>query len=583
VVGQRGPLHGPPLTLKALPPYVPRAFLAAEDRRFYTHPGVDVFGALRAAAADLKSRGRSLQGGSTITQQIARTLFLTSDQTLKRKVQEAALAFRIEHLLTKDEILELYLNRIYFGDGAYGLEAASQVYFAKPAPALTLSEAALLAALPKAPTQLSPTNDLSAALARSRLVLAAMEQAGWITPAERAFALAHPPAVAGEPRSEGDFGYVLDLAGREAQAVNRTRTPDLVVRLTIDAELQTAAADAVRAAVVSGKARGVTQGALVALAPDGGVLALVGGVDHRASPFDRATQALRQPGSAFKPLVYAAALEKGLLPSDVRPDAPIRIGSWRPENADGVYVGPVTLSDAFARSINTVAVRVAEEAGPEAVGALARRFGLVNIPAKPSAAIALGAYETTLLDLSSAYAVFQNGGRRCEPYLISSISNARGDVLFARNPVPPPRIYDPVKAGEMVEMMQGVVTHGTGVKAALDRPAAGKTGTSQTYKDAWFIGFTPDLLAGVWLGDDRDRPMRGVMGGGLPAEAWRRFMMAAEKGAPPRAFDLVAPPPDPEKEEARRDFYGALADAFDQTLAETAPPEGQETQTPPQP
>ncbi len=571
VIGQRGPRHGPPLTLDQLPKYVPGAFLAAEDRRFYRHHGVDFGGMARAARNDLSGRHKGLQGGSTITQQIARTLFLSPEQTLRRKLQEAGLAFRIEHLMSKDEILELYLNRIYFGGGAYGVEAASETYFGKSATQLSLSEAALLAALPKAPTHLAPTNDLSAAIARSRLVLAAMVRLGWITREQQAAAIAAPPRLSVETRTEGDFGYVLDLAAQEAKAANVNNVPDLVVHLTIDPKLQSEAVAAVREAVAKGAGAGATQAALVALEPDGGVLALVGGMDHRTSPFDRATQALRQPGSAFKPFVYAAALESGLSPDDVRPDAPVKVGAWRPQNAEGRYAGNVTLSEALARSINTVAVRVSQEIGAGKVAELARRFGLVNIPPHPAPPIALGAYEVTLLDLVSAYQVLQQGGKKAPPYLISSITNARGDLIYRKNPASPDTVYDAGKAAQMIQMMQGVIDHGTGRKADIGRPAAGKTGTSQDYRDAWFVGFTPDVVAGVWLGDDRNRPMQHMAGGDLPAEAWKRFMSVAETGLPVRGFGAVVPAEDAPADEARRDFYGALADQFDQTATGNAP------------
>ena len=573
IIGQRGPKHGAPLTLDQLPKYLPQAFLAAEDRHFYSHPGIDLGGVARAARNDLSGRHKGLQGGSSITQQIARTLFLSPEQTLRRKLQEAGLAFRIEHLLTKDEILDLYLNRIYFGGGAYGVEAASQTYFGKSATQLSLSEAALLAALPKAPTHLAPTNDLDAAIARSKLVLAAMVSAGWITGAQEKAAFAAPPRLSVETRTEGDFGYVLDLAAQEAKLANVNNTPDLVIHLTVDPRLQAEATAAVQDAVAEGAGAGVTQGAMVALEPDGGVLALVGGADHRLSSFDRATQALRQPGSAFKPFVYAAALEQGLTPDDVRADAPIKVGDWRPQNADGRYAGNVTLADALARSINTVAVRVSQEIGRDKVAELARRFGLINIPPHPAPPIALGAYEVTLLDLTGAYQVFQAGGKKAPPYLIASITNARGDLIYRKNPTPPDTVYDDAKAGQMIAMMQGVIQRGTGRKADIGRPAAGKTGTSQDYRDAWFVGFTPDVVAGVWLGDDRNRPMQHMAGGDLPAQAWKRFMLAAEDGLPVRPFMPLQPHPGdaaPIEGDARRDFYGALADQFDQTATGTA-------------
>lgn len=559
LIGQRGPRHGPPVPLKAMPKYLPQAFLAAEDRRFYHHGGVDLSSVLRALKADLGAH-RVVQGGSTITQQVARNIFLTPEQSLRRKLQEAALALRIEGMMSKDEILELYLNRIYFGGGAYGVEAAAQTYFGKPAGKLSLAEAALLAALPKAPTRLDPANDLAAAIGRSRHVLSAMQKEGWISPADVAYALAHPPVLAEEASTEGDFGYVLDLAAKEAKTLLAHPPPDLVVRLAVDPRLQTEAARAVRAGVAQFSARGASEAALVALAPDGGVRALVGGLDHRDSPFDRATQAKRQPGSAFKPFVYAAALEAGLAPDDVRPDAPVRIGDYAPTNSDGLYIGNVTLAEALARSINTVAVRVTSEIGVERVAELARRFGLKDIPAHPDLPIALGAYETTLLDLTSAYQVVQNGGGRVQPYLIESIANARGDILYRRNPRPAEAVYDERRAATLTQMLRGVIEapYGTGRRAALDRPAAGKTGTSQNYRDAWFVGFTPDWVCGVWMGDDRGRPMKGVAGGEGPAQVWRQFMLAAHEGLPPRAFDRAVAKADP-----RDAFYAGLAEEFE--------------------
>ena len=562
VIGQRGPRHGAPLTLQEMPPYLPKAFLAAEDRRFYQHGGIDLRGVARAARVDFKAH-KFLQGGSTITQQIARTLFLTPDQTLRRKLQEAGLAIRIQQLMSKDEILALYLNRIYFGGGAYGVEAASQTYFGKSAKDVSLSEAALLASLPKAPTRLDPTNDFQAALRRSKLVLASLVKEGWITPQQRDDAIARPPVLAKESSTEGDFGYVLDAAATEARALNLNAAPDLVIHLSIDSRLQDAATQEVRNAVAKGTPLGATQGALVALAPDGGVLALVGGADHRLSTFDRATQAQRQPGSAFKAFVYAAALERGIAPDDVREDAPVDVNGWRPQNAEGTYAGNVTLSDAFARSINTVAVRLTQEVTPGVVAEMARRLGLSTIPPHPAAPIALGAYETRLIDLVSGYQTFELGGRRPMPWMIDRITNARGDLFYRRTPTAPSQVYDPMKAAQMVAMMQGVIEHGTGRKAALGRPAAGKTGTSQDYHDAWFIGFTPDLAAGVWVGDDKNRPMQHVEGGGIPAETWKTFMTAAEAGLPVRPFQTPRDPdaaPDP-----RDQFYRDLADQFDQT------------------
>ncbi len=608
VLAVRGPRHGQVVSIGQMPAYLPHAFLAAEDRRFYAHHGVDLEGVARAAWADVGAH-HVVQGGSTITQQVARNIFLNADQTLKRKLQEAALAWRIERMLSKDEILELYLNRIYFGDGAYGVEAAAQTYFGKPARSLTLSESALLAALPKAPSKLDPVNDLDAAEARAHTILAEMRQDGWINAAEQQAALKSPPTLVPEKPAEGDFGYVLDLAAQHARDLAQNGAPDLIVRLTVDPRLQATAAQVVRDGVAEGRRLGATQAALVALSPDGAIRALVGGRDHRESAFDRATQALRQPGSAFKPFVYAAALEAGVRPQDVRTDAPVNFHGWSPGNYGGHYSGPVTVADALARSINTVAVKLAHQVGADKVAALAQRFGLTMIPSKPNLSIGLGAYEVDLLDLVSGYQVFQQDGRHPEPYLIETVTNAHGDVLYRHPSVAPPQVYDPAHNRLMVKMMEGVIDHGTARKADIGRPAAGKTGTSQTWRDAWFVGFTPDWIAGVWVGDDRSRPMAKVAGGELPSEMWRRFMLAAHADTPvhdfPPLLDLPAeakptapnssedmdetdeaappeaaadqPPPatPPPPQNPRQSFYSGLADDFGQAAGDQGPQQQQ--------
>ncbi len=564
VIAVRGSRHGAPVSLKTLPAHVPQAFLAAEDRRFYRHGGIDPSGVARALWTDLRLR-RTAQGGSTIAQQLARTLFLGPQQTLKRKGQEALLAEALERKLGKDGVLELYLNRIYFGAGAYGIEAAARTYFNEAPERLTLAQSALLAALPKAPSRLDPTGDLDAARARARLVLASMRGEGWITPAQEADATAHPAELSPVSQAEGDYGWVLDLAAAEARSREGARAPDLVVTLAVDPRLQPAAAQAVRAAVRAARSRGATQAALVALAPDGAIAALVGGLDHRDSQFDRATQALRQPGSAFKPIVYAAALEAGLRPDDVRTDGPVHYGSYAPKNFGGGFAGPVTLADALARSINTVAVQVAYEVGPRRVAATARRFGLMTIPSDARLPVALGAYEVHLLELTSALQAIGEGGVRHPPHLVDAIATARGDVLWRWSDGDAQRVMDEARAAQLTAMMAGVVDHGTGRRAQIGRPAAGKTGTTQNARDAWFIGFTPDYAAGVWLGDDHGRPMAGMEGGETPAETWARFMRIAEHGLPVRGFaaPAPAPPTDAPGFEDRKAFYEDLGQALD--------------------
>ncbi|HEY3890006.1 MAG TPA: PBP1A family penicillin-binding protein, partial [Caulobacteraceae bacterium] len=536
---------------------------------------VDFQGIARAAWTNWRA-GHTVQGGSTLTQQLARTLYLTPKQTIQRKLEESVIAWRLEQKMSKDEVLELYLNRIFFGDNAYGIDAAAQTYFGKPASQLDLSQAALLAALPKAPTRLALTNDMDAALARSHLVLATMHAQGWISDADEQAALAHPPKLAAEAPAEGDFGYVLDMAAAQAVQIAGGQAPDLVVRLTVDSNLQTTAQSVVREAIdTEGKRDNIHQGALVLLAPGGAIRALVGGRDHQLSAFNRATQAQRQPGSSFKPFVYASALETGIKPTDIRLDAPIRIGLWSPGNYEAGYRGPVTLAVALAHSINTVAVRLANEVGAGKIAEVAHRFGLKSIPDDPQLSIALGAYEVNLLELTSAYQVFQQGGQRNDPYLIDQIATQRGDVIFAHPPSAGAMVYDVNNAGAMVRMMEGVITMGTGTRAAFGRPAAGKTGTTQDWKDAWFVGFTPDWVCGVWVGNDDGDPTRKVTGGQVPAEIWRRMMIAAHQNVPIHDFAWlpaetpadqttadIATSDAPPQADVRSNFYDNLSNDF---------------------
>jgi penicillin-binding protein 1A len=586
IIATRGPKHGQSVKLETLPSYLPKAFLAAEDRRFYEHRGVDGQSIVRAFGANVRAGG-VVQGGSTLTQQLAKTIFLTPEQTLRRKLQEAVLAVRMERVLSKDEVLALYLDRVFFGENAFGVEAASQTYFAKSATEVSLSEAALLAALPKAPTRLDPTNDLEAALARSRIVLSLMLAEGWITAEQERLALATPPRIVSSSKGEGDFGYILDLAAAEALDRVGRDAPDLVIRLTVDPALQSSAQQTVRQVIRANRRRGdVRQAALVALAPDGAVRALVGGLDHRASPYNRAVQAQRQPGSAFKPFVYAAALEKGVRPGDIRIDRPVRFGSYSPRNYGDQYRGALTVQDALMHSVNTVAVQLTVEAGRAEVGALARRFGLSTIPERPPLSVALGAKEVSLLDLTGAYQVFQRGGQAARPYLIERIENTRGDLLWRRASSAPVTVYPAQLNAQMVAMMKRVVEQGTGAQGQIGRPAAAKTGTSQRWRDAWFVGFTPDWVAGVWVGNDDNRPMNRVVGGDIPAEIWRRFMLTAHKGLPVRDFAglprrvLRAPAA---RAEQRSAFYDTLSSEFEREADEAAPTPDAEPAAAPEP
>lgn len=579
LIATRGPRFGDRTALSDLPPHVVRAFLAAEDRRYYEHGALDYKGLGRAAWVNFRAK-RVVQGGSTITQQLAKDLFLTPERSLKRKVQEAALAYRLEERFTKDQILELYLNRLFFGANTYGVDGAARTYFGKSARELNLGEAALLAALPKAPSRMALTRGMPQALRRARLVLATMADAGWITPSEAQNALAEPPALAAGPvLGEGDFGYALDYAAAEVARLVPPDSPALVVRLTIDSALQAEAAQALRAEIDRrGRALGATQGALVSLAPDGSIRAMVGGLDYAQSPFNRAAQARRQPGSTFKAFVFAAALEAGAQPTDVKLDEAVKVGDWEPENYGGGHAGPVTLEAALARSINTVSVMLTQEIGADAVGALARRFGLRTIPDHPNLSISLGAYEVTLLQLTSAFQEFQNGGGRVEPHLIDEIRTIAGDRLYAQPPPLTSHDYDTARAGQMLRMLKAVVDRGTGTKAKFDWPAAGKTGTSQEWRDAWFIGFTPELATGVWVGDDGGKPMAKVTGGDIPAIVWRSFMTQAHAGLAVRDFDwLGLDETEAVRDQAREAFYATLASEFDRAAvlagAEAGPAE----------
>lgn len=584
-IATRGAKYGQAVMLAQLPPYVPKAFLAAEDKRFYQHGPVDLHAIARAIAIDVQ-RKRSAEGASTLTQQLARTLFLKRDPSLKRKVQEAYLAWRLEQAMTKDDILDLYMNRTYFGDGAYGIDAASRAYFGKPASQLTLIEAATLAGLPNAPTRLALTNDMPDAVARAHRILETMREQNWISDGDLTAALAAEPVLAPPHNNEGDEAYVLDAAASEATQLAAGQATDLVVRTTIDPALQTVGTDAVRSVVLGeGRGRRVSQGALVSLAPDGAILAMVGGLDHEKSAFNRVTQAKRQPGSSFKAFVYGAAVEHGATEQTVRDDAPVHYGAWNPGNYGGSYAGQVTLQQALARSLNTVSVRLTLEVGPDAVAEFAHRLGVTDVPDHPGPSIALGAYEVTPLEMAAGYQVFQDGGGRTTPYLISEIRTTHGDLIWSHGASALTPVLDPLFATRMVNMLKAVITSGTGTGANIGRPAAGKTGTSQDWRDAWFVGFTPDILTAVWVGNDGGAPMAKVTGGELPAAIWKRFMTVAEKNLPPRDFPwLVQEPNTPQGSMTVADqspYEDEPPMTDDETRADAGAPPGAEADEPP--
>ncbi len=536
-----GDLFGQPLTLREMSPYLPKAVIATEDRRFYSHFGVDPIGLLRAATANLTA-GHVVQGGSTITQQLAKNLFLTPERSLPRKIRETLLALWLEHRLTKDEILEIYLNRVYLGAGTYGVDAAAHRYFGKSARHTNLYESAAIAGLLKAPTKFNPTRDREKAAARTARVLANMVEAGIVSESQVASATKEGTSRPAVAAARSGARYFADWIAEQLSDFAGTGGRDLTVTTTLDPVLQTEAEAAVTETIArDGPKAAVSQGALVAMSPDGAVRAMVGGRDYGGSQFNRATQAQRQPGSAFKPFVYLAGLEAGLRPSDQFVDAPIRIGNWQPRDYTGRYQGEMTLAEGLAQSINTIAVQVAQRAGIRKVIAAAHRLGISSDLA-PEMSLALGTGEVNLLELVAAYAPFANGGFGVWPHGIAEIRDSDGKVVFRRTGSGVGRVMSPELAGAMNEMLSAVIGHGTGRSAALPRPAAGKTGTTQDYRDAWFIGYTADLVAGVWLGNDDDSPANKVTGGSLPALTWRRFMLAATQGMPVRPLPTAAPP-----------------------------------------
>lgn len=554
-IGRRGILHDDAFRLDELPPHLVAAVLATEDRRFRQHWGIDPVGLGRALLANAEADS-VVQGGSTITQQLAKNLFLTAERTLDRKIREAFLAVWLECQLSKDEILKLYLDRAYMGSGTFGVEAASRLYFGKSARDVTLPEAAMLAGLFKAPSRYAPNRAPDAAEARAAEVLDRMFDAGWITAAEHDRAIRVPAApVAAEPQQRHPDHY-LDWAFRELQglaAAGRLGAATvLTVETAFDPEMQGAAEARIAAALGrDGTRLHVGDAAAVVMEPGGAVRSMVGGRDYGASQFNRAVDARRQPGSAFKPFVYAAALAHGgFRPGSIVPDAEICIGRWCPRNYSRSFSGPVTLTTALAHSLNTVAVRLSVEIGRvagEISVARQARFGRARImdlgqalglrvPLQDTPSLPLGASEVSLLDLTASYAVFASGGYKADPFAAVTVRNARGDILYRRDRDvgPSRRVLAEDLAGEMNAMLAAVVETGTARGAAFPgHRVAGKTGTTSAYRDAWFVGFTSHLVGGIWLGNDDDMPTRGVTGGTLPVSIWRSVMADAHRDLPP--------------------------------------------------
>ncbi len=532
LLANRGETGGRTITIGEVPPYLPKAFVAIEDRRFYDHFGIDPIGLGRALVNNLRRAG-GVQGGSTLTQQLAKNLFLTQERTAARKIQEAILALWLERTYSKDQILELYLNRVYFGSGAYGVEAAAQRYFNKSARSVTIAEAAMLAGLVQAPSRLAPNRNPEAAEKRAQLVIAAMADQGLISQNAAKTALV-APAEAAERIGAGSVNYAADYVMDVLDDFIGAVEGDVTVLTTIDTKLQSSAETIlVEALAAQGAKQGVSQGAVVSMASDGGIRALIGGRDYTKSQFNRATAAKRQPGSAFKPFVYLAALEKGLTPDTIRDDSPVSFKGWEPENYSRSYRGPVTLQTALAHSLNTIAARLINEVTPREVIRAAQRLG-INSALQPNLSLALGTSEVTPVELTAAYATFANGGQSVLPYVIREVKSSAGKVIYARAATSFGPVIQPQTLSMMNAMLHQVMVSGTGTKANIPGwEVGGKSGTTQDFRDAWFVGYTARLVTSVWLGNDDNSAMKRVAGSGLPAEIWGKYMKAAHAGLQP--------------------------------------------------
>jgi len=572
-ISVRGPRYGRAVKASELPPHVVNAFIGAEDRRFREHTGVDMWAIVRALLANARA-GHTVEGASTITQQLVKNLFLTPDQTLKRKAQEARLAGDLERLLTKDDILDLYLNRIYLGAGAYGLDAAARTYFGKQPADLTLAESAMLASFPKAPTRFANQVQTSKAKERQHYVLTQMVEAGFISQAQAEEAKGQELVFA-KDTPDTFTGHALDYAVERVREVLPNPPADLVIKLSLDLTLQKAAQDAVEHGLATmGRDRRASEGAALLIDVNGAIRAMVGGRDYLKSKFNRATQARRQPGSSFKMFVYAAALEDGMTPGTVRFDMPITINNWRPRNYGGEYRGPVTLSEALAESLNTVAAQIGNEIGVDKVTALAHEFGvksqLHNYPS-----ITLGSDEVTLMDMTTGFGVLAKNGLQMNPYIIEEIRNSKGDLLYSNPVAAAPRIYPENLAADMNSMLTRVVVAGTGGAARIPGwDVAGKTGTSQDWRDAWFLGYTTKFVGGVWVGNDDDKPMAKITGGEMSARIWADMMKVALKDIPPESLPGAKQPEEYLSSEAqeRLNFYRRLASAFSSVEARAGGP-----------
>ncbi len=543
-IAEQGTFFGDAVAMAELPDYVPNAIIAIEDRRFYSHYGVDPIGISRAMLRNAL-KGQMREGGSTLTQQLAKNLFLSHERTFTRKAQELVFAIWLEMNFSKDEIMQLYLNRVYFGGGANGIDKASRTFYGKSAYELTLMEAATLAGVLKAPTTYNPARNPEDAMTRAKLVLNSMVDEGFITAEEMQDAIDNPTKATLSNFTPATQ-YAVDWITAQLPLLVKSQSQSLIIETTIEPNLQAQAENVLRKRLNdNAKKLNVSQGAVVTMDGTGAIRALVGGRSYQRSQFNRATEAKRQPGSAFKAFVYLAAMENGYRPNSIEVDEPIKIGNWSPENYKRKYVGAVALEQAYALSLNTVAAKLTLAISPSSVTQVAKRLGITSKLGN-DASIALGTSEVSLLEMTTAFTPFANGGRAVEPYIVNRILGRDGSVLYERGGDGLGQVIGGRELGDMNAMMRQVVLTGTGTKARFDgQDIGGKTGTSQDYRDAWFIGYTPYLITGVWMGNDDNTPTKKVTGGSLPALVWHDIMQQAHQGMP----ELSLPGREPEADQ----------------------------------
>jgi penicillin-binding protein 1A len=568
VIQTLGPSFGRWITVKELPKDMKDAMVAVEDRRFYYHPGVDPIGIVRSFYVRATS-GKWSQGGSTITQQLARTVYLNNRREFGRKIREIILSMAMETKFSKDQILELYLNKVYFGGGAFGVDAASRKFFDHGAEDLTLAESAIIAGLVKAPSHYSPTADAQAAIGRAGVVIEVMQDAGMIT-AEQAAQVKPAKVKLASQKSQDSVRYFTDWALPQLDSlIDETEKP-IDVWTTIDLSMQRAASASLSAHVPRG-----SQGAVVTLDRDGAVRAMVGGTDYAKSNYNRAVTAVRQPGSSWKAFVYLAAIEAGFRPDDKVVDEPVTINGWSPKNSGGSYAGEISLRTAFAYSKNTVAAKIGEEVGTGAIANMARRFG-ISTPISTGPAMVLGSSETRVIEMTRAFASIAAKGRSVTPYAISKVTTIDGEVIYRHKASSGAQLVQPYVAAGVTDLMQSAVAAGSGRAAQIGRPVAGKTGTTSSNKDGWFLGFSSGLTTGVWMGRDDARAVGNLQGGNAPATAWGSYMRVAVAKRPIENFatDVTFPERlDGEEMTLGADGEEVLLDEFGQPIESELPAE----------